>query len=677
MQRSGFHHAISTVLGFLLFTVTFTPLLSEAIVLTDSTPEVPIGLDADYLEDPAGKLTIENLTSQLREPNWEKSKQKAISFPVSKSAYWIRFAVKNESSRSDWVLESSYPHLDNISFFLPGSQGKFIEKRSGRMFPFSSREFKHKNVVFSMNLATRSEAVFYVRVLSQSSLNCALSIWQHETLNEKAENEKFYLGLYFGIMLIMAMYNFSLFLSIGDKAYLLYVIYVLCLVSYHLVLEGLMLQYVMPNYPVLVRTVTVPLGGSIGITAMLFAVLFLRLKTYAPMLRHTMWLCATIFGGGGILVSFISYPVGLKVTTLFALTFPVILLVAGLLTLRRGYKPAKYFLFAWTVLIIAIIIFSLRLTGRIEPSFITEHGMELGSALEVLLLSLALGDRINLMKEEKEKAQTDLLELAKEQNLTLERKVLERTQALGETLKAVQNDLAVARKVQLATLSNLQNFKSLVDLHGVYSPVNEVGGDVFNVHLVRPDLVRIFLADATGHGVQAALVTMTIVSLYEGLKAWEETPDAVLFALNGAFMKSYRSLNTFFTAGILDLHLETGLLRYAGGGNPYPRIVKENGESEIIESKGAMLGLRDSHSCQLKETTLSHGMSLYLFTDGVFEELNPAGEEFNVERLEQILIENRNESLSHIADTVIGSLQEFRSARSKNDDMTFLGVRRL
>jgi len=323
---------------------------------------------------------------------------------------------------------------------------------------------------------------------------------------------------------------------------------------------------------------------------------------------------------------------------------------------------SKTFFLGSLTLFVGVVNDTLSALGIIDTAYIFPHSLLGFIFAQSVILSMRFSRSFRQVEELSE---------------NLELKVTERTNTLARTLDAVRRDLALARKIQLATLSNLQNFKGLINLHGVYTPLNEVGGDIFNVNVVRPDLLRIFLADATGHGVQAALVTMTIVSLYESLKNSEEPPDELLLALNQSFMKSYRSLNAFFTAGILDIDLITGKVTYAGGGHPYPLLVNENGESELLKSRGSLLGVRDSYNCTRIETTMSRETSLYFFTDGAFEEFNSAREEFGIERLERILIEERSKSLPDIAAIVQQKLQEFRGDSPTNDDLTIIGIRML
>jgi len=394
----------------------FSPLvrlLSEPILLTDTTVEVPILPNAEYLEDESGRLTVNDVATA--DHQWRKSGKKAVNFGVSKSTYWMRFAVRNRSSRSNWVLESRFPHLDYVSLYTTDSHGSFIEQRSGRMFPFSSREFAYKNVAFSMRFDASNEKVFYIKVLSEGTLNCEFTIWNQTSLATKSTTEEFLLGIFFGIMLIMALYNLSLFFSIRDISYLFYVCFVLCSGIAQLILEGLFLKYVLPDHPMLAKhffIMVLTIGYFFG---MLFAVTFLNLRATAPKIKIIFYL-ASVLSFLPALADLYSFPLAIRCSVVLAPLFSLLMLLAGSLSLFRGYKPPRYFLLAWTALIISTIVFNGERFGLLPPSFLTEHGIQIASALEVLLLSLALGDRLSRMQQEVSSAQRETI--AEQRTLT-------------------------------------------------------------------------------------------------------------------------------------------------------------------------------------------------------------------------------------------------------------------
>jgi class 3 adenylate cyclase len=109
-------------------------------------------------------------------------------------------------------------------------------------------------------------------------------------------------------------------------------------------------------------------------------------------------------------LSFIlKYNVLFRIVAYFALPFTIITLLGGILSYKKGWKPARFYVLGWTTLLVGMFVFALELLGKLPSNFFTTHSVQIGSALEVILLSLGLADRINVLKQEKEKAQTELL----------------------------------------------------------------------------------------------------------------------------------------------------------------------------------------------------------------------------------------------------------------------------
>lgn len=247
---------------------------------------------------------------------------------------------------------------------------------------------------------------------------------------------------------------------------------------------------------------------------------------------------------------------------------------------------------------------------------------------------------------------------------------------LQDTLGSIRRDLTLARKIQTATLPDLSRLDSTVETFSVFKPMSEVGGDIFDVHQVRSDLLRIFIADATGHGIQAALISMAILGQYGNVRDWDLPPDAILAALNSGFMRSYNFWDSFFTAGVLDIDLKRGSLVYAGGGHPYPVLMNGEGESQFIKANGFPLGLRESSEYKSVELEFPLGSTAYFFTDGVFEEFNAAHEEFGVRRVLEILSREIEKPLHEGMNLVLHGMQKFQGNIPRSDDLTFIGVRR-
>ncbi len=231
-----------------------------------------------------------------------------------------------------------------------------------------------------------------------------------------------------------------------------------------------------------------------------------------------------------IIVPYSYLPLGtaVRIGNLIAQVFVSTVFIVALLNYSSGNKQARLFLFGWSTLLFGILLYTLMLNGFLPVNLVTIYSNQIGSTLEAAILSLALANRINELREEKAKAQNEAV-------LTLEEKVRERTKNLDESLNLIKKDLNVAKKIQKTLFSEIKTADVRINFHSHYNSMSEVGGDFYDLTQVKQDYYRIFVADATGHGIQAALITMAIKAEYESLKVIYDHPDDLIFHMKFNF----------------------------------------------------------------------------------------------------------------------------------------------
>ncbi len=210
------------------------------------------------------------------------------------------------------------------------------------------------------------------------------------------------------------------------------------------------------------------------------------------------------------------------------------------------------------------------------------------------------------------------------------------------------------------------------DVHIAYRPVDQVGGDIYDVSLVG-NVVRLFIADATGHGVPAALVTMLIKSAYEFAKHSSRGPAAVLKTLNDRIVSAHGNLDVMCSAAIADIDLSTRTIRYACGGHPAPLVAK-GGRVEVLESGGPFLGARAGLSYPSWKRKLAPDEGLYLVTDGLAEARRTSGEFFGEARLHRAVAE-AHELPGGVGDAIMARLDSWLRPGTQDDDVTIIAVR--
>ncbi len=260
-----------------------------------------------------------------------------------------------------------------------------------------------------------------------------------------------------------------------------------------------------------------------------------------------------------------------------------------------------------------------------------------------------------------------------EKNIELEEKVKERTKLLNTSLDTIRRDLQIAKKIQESTLTYSLDPNLNLNICTTYIPMTEVGGDFYNISNSFDGIVRIFLADATGHGVQAALITMAIRGIYDTIKDTEKELSNVVKILNIKFIEKYGTLNTFFTGIIVDIDTTNKIFRFASFGHP-PCIFIKNNTITLLEKTGRMIGINKVSEYKVVELSYNQGDTIFLFTDGIFEQFNENREEFGEEKVNSILLENSNLSLEDNFKDLLKKLDEYLGGGEKQDDITLLGI---
>ncbi len=378
---------------------------TEAIDLSQFEDGGLMGLNMEVLEDKTGERTIQNLPAG----DWRKSTEKAPGYGFAPSAYWVRFRVKNPTATHlDWMLEINYPHLDQIQFFVPGSAGAYETRRSGDYEPFNAREVQYRNFIFILKERPYSENTYYMRVATTSVINLPLVKWTPAALTSKISNEQMALGLYYGSMLVMLFYNLFLFVSLRSRTYLYYILYILAFVLFQAMYNGLAFQYVYPTASWL--NFLIPFSIALfSLAIILFSRRFLDTATTTRYLDKVLFVLAVLNALLLPVSLVLSYSAAARIIIPVAALGFLFLLIVGTIRLLRGSRAARFYMIGWSFLLSGLILSGLNTFGVLPPNFLTIYGMQIGSVLEVVLLSLGLADRINTMKMETQRAQAEAL----------------------------------------------------------------------------------------------------------------------------------------------------------------------------------------------------------------------------------------------------------------------------
>ena len=257
---------------------------------------------------------------------------------------------------------------------------------------------------------------------------------------------------------------------------------------------------------------------------------------------------------------------------------------------------------------------------------------------------------------------------------------------LAEAHQRIKDELALAARIQQSRLPKAAPDIDRVQFSWRFNSCEEVAGDMFNFVRLSDHEVGIYLFDVSGHGVAAALLSMSLSRALtaasdgsgvlllangsEKLKA--NSPSRVAELMNERFPMNLDT-NQYFTLlyGILDT--QTFTFRFVRGGHPAPILVSENSAHELDVACGPAIGIVPRTRYEEHSVQLQPGDRLLFFTDGLEEANNQQGEEFGVQRLLDSLARHRGETLNEMIGDLVNEVDHFSAGTPQHDDITIVG----
>lgn len=359
------------------------------------------------------------------------------------SAIWLKADIDGlQAEQAPWYLELLYPPLDDVRAHVltDGSTRathELGEHAAGR------RPLTHRYPAFALPTDADS-AVVYLRIRSEGGILLPLRVLPQAAFNATAADETAFYAGYFAALGAMLLYNAFLWLSVRHPSYVLYVAYLACFAGLQFQTNGFAAVLLPAEVSAFGNPVLLLLLAATEATGLQFVVNFLDSRTQLPHLHRLMmaltWFCVA----AGVLALLLPYGPVLKLLLALAVAVLVLISITIARALYAGQRAARFLALAFAALAPGCAIFVLRTTGVLPSTFVTEHVIELSTALEMVLLSFALADRINVLQAEQRNAEQALQQSAREHAERLVRSLEdERRRVAGELHDSIGQNLLV------------------------------------------------------------------------------------------------------------------------------------------------------------------------------------------------------------------------------------------
>jgi len=405
-------------------------------VFEDSSARLPLRV----VSSPAYARRFATLLSSGQPPNNHHPR----------STYWLRFTVRSAAlgPLTDWYLELYDSHIGVATLFRPGPSSTYDSVQTGANHSFATRPQPYKNFLFDLPQQA-GPTTYYLRLRSDSPTSFRAMLHSGPGLIPELSLQYWLLGGFYGVVVIMLVYNLFLYFFLKEKSYIYYVLYVLSGALLFLSEDGLGFQYLWPALPSLNHLVEVAAPVLLLLTFSQYARAFLETAQRQPRLDHL--IKRVVWGSTGLLL--------LDAVLLHSgFGFWLYLLPYGLLyytawqVWRQGLAPARYLLLAQALVAASLIFLVARKLGlNFYNNVYTIYSLNVAFVLEIAILSYALADKIRGLMDMTMRTQRRLLKQLRKRHQAQEQLVekLHENQLLKDQLNTELEALVARRTEEL------------------------------------------------------------------------------------------------------------------------------------------------------------------------------------------------------------------------------------
>lgn len=538
-----------------------------------------------------------------------------LTFGYLKHTIWLKVNARATSAAAEWLLEIPAPFLEYVDFYQLLGDSTWQQASSGYFRRQSEKQFPHTGHVMPLQRTGDSSYTVYIKIAGVSPKTFPLYAVEKTRFMQKTRLQDVGYGVFFGILIVMFLYNLYIYSTLRQINYLLYSCIVACTFLVFAAISGYGGRFLWPEYPTFNY-----LSGKLAIEALvvfltLYTIRFLEVKRYSKVGYYVLWSLIPLAVIAVLLVAM--DVVSSAGNNLISLSTLVYMATAVVVTVK-GNKTGLYFIAAWAFYFLGGLLLTLRNSGVLDYNFWTTHFVEIGAVIGTTIIGFSLATKYRTLINEKEEAQMLALKVQQEATIKLETKVNERTEQLNRINRELQRTLETNRKqTQIIESKNaeLDTFFYRIS-HDLKGPISSSLGLMVLAKMdVRDKLALEYIdkqhlqMERLSHIING-LVNLTnlnnaelvrekidfnrmiddCISSFNTLKHFSKVTFQKEISEDVAFYSEWTLLNAIVQ------NLIENAIKYCRGESPFVRIrVKEERAAVVIEVEDNGLGIPAEH----------------------------------------------------------------------------------
>ncbi|MBL4755678.1 MAG: SpoIIE family protein phosphatase [Flavobacteriales bacterium] len=656
----------------------------ETVKLTDTTEFYLLSPHLEFLEDPTQELTIDDVLSEKYQNEFYRSDLEVYSIHNPGIDVWMRFKIENvDNINQFWFLELGANHAGDFDVYYSRNNKEFTKIRNDRDLPYHRRYDHLAHQLHNIKISRGDETTFYVRMNAYIPMIFNLKLHTVKEYISYSMLTNILLGIYYGMILMLFIYSLFNYYALKNATYLWFGIYMLSLATAIFAIDGNFL-WLFPDISggELARLLNILIVIFV-FSALTYAQQFLHIQRlwprYNKILRGTQYLLilfflATVFG-----------PIDTTslVTNLMPTPILLLLIIAGVLSLKRGHQPARLYLLGFSIFAVGGIISNMAYLGVVPINEFTYHTLHAGSALEAVFLMFALSQQMSLLEKEREEAQDKALAVLEQKVVERTSEIREQKEEIEEKNKDITDSIRYAQRIQAAILPKGQAIaSSFSDYFVMFKPRDIVSGD-FYWFAEAGGRALIAACDCTGHGVPGAFVSMIGNDLLNQtvLEKGITNPGQILSSVNKGIKSAFtmgeeQDAEDGMDMSLCSVDFKNQKLEFSGANNPL--LMMRNGALERTKGDITPIGGNTAMDFEFKthEIDFKDGDVCYIFSDGYQDQFGgPKGKKFMIKKLKALLFEHHQKPFSEQKSILESNLTDWMGDQDQVDDILLIGIK--